>query len=84
LQVRVGIATGLVVVGDLIGSEEQAVVGETTIFFLILSAKGQQNQCDLWVGLRGTQFRGWALRTVFGQRQVTMAGYASKQPKRTA
>ena len=29
LQVRVGIATGLVVVGDLIGSEEQAVVGET-------------------------------------------------------
>jgi class 3 adenylate cyclase len=32
LQVRVGIATGLVVVGDLIGegpSQEQAVVGET-------------------------------------------------------
>jgi hypothetical protein len=32
LQVRVGIATGLVVVGDLIGegaAQEQAVVGET-------------------------------------------------------
>src|SRR6185312_2166078 len=32
LQVRIGIATGLVVVGDLIGSgasQEQAVVGET-------------------------------------------------------
>ena len=32
LQTRVGIATGLVVVGDLIGSgaaQEQAVVGET-------------------------------------------------------
>jgi class 3 adenylate cyclase len=32
LQVRVGIATGLVVVGDLVGegpSREQAVVGET-------------------------------------------------------
>jgi class 3 adenylate cyclase len=36
LQVRVGIATGLVVVGDLIGAgaaQEQAVVGETQIFF---------------------------------------------------
>jgi class 3 adenylate cyclase len=35
LQVRVGIATGLVVVGDLIGAggaQEQTVVGETTIF----------------------------------------------------
>ena len=35
LQVRVGIATGLVVVGDLIGqgaSQEQAVVGETRIW----------------------------------------------------
>jgi class 3 adenylate cyclase len=32
LQVRIGIATGLVVVGDLVGegpSQEQAVVGET-------------------------------------------------------
>ena len=32
MQVRIGIATGLVVVGDLIGSgaaQEQAVVGET-------------------------------------------------------
>jgi len=32
LQVRIGVATGLVVVGDLIGSgsaQEQAVVGET-------------------------------------------------------
>ena len=32
LQVRIGIATGLVVVGDLIGTgaaQEQAVVGET-------------------------------------------------------
>jgi class 3 adenylate cyclase len=32
LQVRIGIATGLVIVGDLLGagaSQEQAVVGET-------------------------------------------------------
>src|SRR4029077_16968186 len=41
LQTRVGIATGLVVVGDLIGSggaQEQAVVGETPNFAARLQA----------------------------------------------
>jgi class 3 adenylate cyclase len=40
LQVRVGIATGLVVVGDLIG-EEQAVVGETPNLAARLQARAE-------------------------------------------
>ena len=42
LQVRVGIATGLVVVGDLIGTgaaQEQAVVGETADWVFVLRSK---------------------------------------------
>jgi hypothetical protein len=42
LQVRVGIATGLVVVGDLIGAgaaQEQAVVGETEDRVFLICSK---------------------------------------------
>ena len=44
LQTRVGIATGLVVVGDLIGSgaaQEQAIVGETPNLAARLSGDGR-------------------------------------------
>ena len=43
LQTRIGIATGLVVVGDLIGSgtsQEQAIVGETPNLAARLQASG--------------------------------------------
>jgi class 3 adenylate cyclase/tetratricopeptide (TPR) repeat protein len=46
LQTRIGIATGLVVVGDLIGSgsaQEQAVVGETPNFAARLQALAEPN-----------------------------------------
>ena len=46
LQTRVGIATGLVVVGDLIGSgasQEQAIVGETPNLAARLSELNQRN-----------------------------------------
>jgi class 3 adenylate cyclase len=47
LQTRVGIATGLVVVGDLIGkgaSQEQAIVGETPNLAARLQAMAEPNQ----------------------------------------
>jgi class 3 adenylate cyclase len=46
LQTRVGIATGLVVVGDLVGSgaaQEQAIVGETPNFAARLQASAEPN-----------------------------------------
>ena len=46
LQTRVGIATGLVVVGDLIGSgasQEQAIVGETPNFAARLQGVAEPN-----------------------------------------
>ena len=46
LQTRVGIATGLVVVGDLIGSgasQEQAIVGETPNLAARLQSIAQPN-----------------------------------------
>jgi class 3 adenylate cyclase len=46
LQTRVGIATGLVIVGDLIGSgasQEQAIVGETPNLAARLQAVGEPN-----------------------------------------
>src|SRR6201984_1455851 len=46
LQTRVGIATGLVVVGDLIGSgasQEQAIVGETPNFAARLQGIAEPN-----------------------------------------
>ena len=46
LQARVGIATGLVVVGDLIGlgaSQEQAIVGETPNFAARLQGVAEPN-----------------------------------------
>ena len=50
LQVRVGIATGLVVVGDLIGAgaaQEQAVVGDTPNLAARLQALAEPNMVVL-------------------------------------
>ena len=55
LQVRVGIATGLVVVGDLIGAgaaEEQAVVGETPNLAARLQALAEPNAVVMAEGTR--------------------------------
>jgi class 3 adenylate cyclase len=52
LQTRVGIATGLVVVGDLVGSgaaQEQAVVGETPTLQRVCKASPNRT---LWWSLR--------------------------------
>ena len=49
LQTRVGIATGLVVVGDLIGSgasQEQAIVGETPNLAARLQGVAEPNEVD--------------------------------------
>jgi class 3 adenylate cyclase len=46
LQTRLGVATGLVVVGDLIGSgasQEQAIVGETPNLAARLQSSGEPN-----------------------------------------
>ena len=48
LQTRIGIATGLVVIGDLIGSgasQEQAVVGETPNLAARLQGVAEPNSC---------------------------------------
>ena len=55
LQVRVGIATGLVVVGDLIGAgaaQEQAVVGETPNLAARLQALAEPNTVVIAEGTR--------------------------------
>jgi class 3 adenylate cyclase len=55
LQVRVGIATGLVVVGDLIGAgaaQEQAVVGETPNLAARLQALAEPNTVVIAQGTR--------------------------------
>jgi class 3 adenylate cyclase/tetratricopeptide (TPR) repeat protein len=55
LQVRVGIATGLVVVGDLLGhgaSQEQAVVGETPNLAARLQALAQPGQVVIGASTR--------------------------------
>ena len=55
LQVRVGIATGLVVVGDLIGSgaaQEQAVVGDTPNLAARLQALAEPNMVVIAEGTR--------------------------------
>ena len=55
LQVRVGIATGLVVVGDLIGSgaaQEQAVVGETPNLAARLQVLAEPNMVVIAEGTR--------------------------------
>ena len=55
LQTRVGIATGLVVVGDLIGSgasQEQAIVGETPNFAARLQGIAQPNMVVIGEGTR--------------------------------
>jgi class 3 adenylate cyclase len=56
LQTRVGIATGLVVVGDLIGSgaaQEQAVVGETPNVAARLQSAAEPNTVVIAPGRRG-------------------------------
>jgi class 3 adenylate cyclase len=60
LQTRVGIATGLVVVGDLIGSgasQEQAIVGETPN----LAARLQGVQSRTLLSLRRAPASSWAI-----------------------
>src|SRR4030088_1471320 len=55
LQVRIGIATGLVVVGDLIGAgsaQEQAVVGETPNLAARLQALAEPNAVVIGAGTR--------------------------------
>ena len=55
LQVRVGIATGLVVVGDLIGAgaaQEQAVVGETPNLAARLQGIAEPNRIVIAEGTR--------------------------------
>ena len=55
LQTRVGIATGLVVVGDLIGSgpsQEQAIVGETPNLAARLQGIAQPNSVVIWKSTR--------------------------------
>jgi class 3 adenylate cyclase len=55
LQARVGIATGLVVVGDLIGSgasQEQAIVGETPNLAARLQGIAQPNRVIIAEGCR--------------------------------
>jgi class 3 adenylate cyclase len=72
LRVRIGIATGLVVVGDLIGegaSQEQAVVGETPNLaarLQALAAPGSVVIAPATLRLIGNLFRLWAL----GRRQL--------------
>jgi class 3 adenylate cyclase len=72
LQTRVGIATGLVVVGDLIGSgasQEQAIVGETPNFAARLQGieledlgaqdlKGISGPVRAWAALRPASVEG--------------------------
>ena len=56
LQTRVGIATGLVVVGDLIGSgasQEQAIVGETPNLAARLQGVAEPNMVVIADGTRG-------------------------------
>ncbi len=56
LQTRVGIATGLVVVGDLIGSgaaQEQAIVGETPNLSARLQGIAEPNRVVIAKGTRG-------------------------------
>src|SRR4029077_15889598 len=55
LQTRVGIATGLVVVGDLIGqgsAQEQSVVGETPTLAARLQASAEPDSVVIGAGTR--------------------------------
>ena len=52
LQVRVGIATGLVVVGDLIGKEEDEIVGDTPNLASRLQALAEPNTVVIADGTR--------------------------------
>jgi class 3 adenylate cyclase len=66
LQVRVGIATGLVVVGDLIGAgaaQEQAVVGETPNLAARLQALAEPGSVVIADGTRGLLGNLFELRT---------------------
>jgi class 3 adenylate cyclase len=68
LQTRVGIATGLVVIGDLIGSgasQEQAIVGETPNLAARLQAVAEPNSVVIAESTRnlvGNLFEHWNSR----------------------
>jgi class 3 adenylate cyclase len=72
LQVRIGIATGLVVVGDLIGegaSQEQAVVGETPNLAARLQALAEPGSVVIAPGTRRLIGNRFALREL-GRHEV--------------
>jgi class 3 adenylate cyclase len=70
LQTRIGIATGLVVVGDLIGSggsQEQAIVGETPSLAARLQGIAESNRVVIAEGTRKLLGNLFEMRTL-GQR----------------
>jgi class 3 adenylate cyclase/predicted ATPase len=80
LQVRIGIATGLVVVGDLIGTgaaEEQSVVGETPNLAARLQALARPNAILIAEATRRQIGSLFELMTLSPQ---TMKGLATPQP----
>ena len=77
LQVRVGIATGLVVVGDLIGSgaaQEQAVVGETPNLAARLQALAEPSTVVIASSTRRLTRRSVRATAISGQS--TLKGFA--------
>src|SRR5438046_5519146 len=80
LQVRIGIATGLVVVGDLIGAgsaQEQAVVGETPNLAARLQALAQPGTLVIAASTRRQIGGLFALEDLGLQ---PLAGFAEPQP----
>jgi class 3 adenylate cyclase/predicted ATPase len=79
LQTRVGIATGLVVVGDLIGSgasQEQAIVGETPNLAARLQGIAEPNTVVIAEGTRKLLGNLFELRDVGAQELKGIAGPA--------
>src|ERR1700735_2102246 len=77
LQTRVGIATGLVVVGDLIGSgasQEQAIVGETPNLAARLQGIAEPNMVVLAEGTRKLLGNLFELQDLGGQDLKGIAG----------
>jgi hypothetical protein len=79
LKVRVGIATGLVVVGDLIGAgaaQERGVVGETPNLAARVQALAQQ---DMLIVAEGTRRQIGSLFDVEDLGTQQLAGFAERQ-----
>src|ERR1700736_6523825 len=77
LQTRVGIGTGLVVVGDLIGSgasQEQAIVGETPNLAARLQGVAEPNKVVIAEGTRRLVGNLFELEDLGGQDLKGMAG----------